>query len=85
VTRPEKGDGVGCPVAQTRICVSIVPMRGRDRRRADTGERAREVAASLRSYLMATQEKEEPENLPDEDQGLLHRVGRLFQTWTAGK
>ncbi len=84
VIRSEKGTGVGCPVAQTRIFVSIVPMRGRDRRRADSAERARQVAASLRSYLMATQEKEEPEVLSDET-GLLGRVGRLFQAWTAGK
>jgi hypothetical protein len=34
--------------------VKITPQKQRDRRREDVGQRAREVLASFRSYLMAT-------------------------------
>jgi diguanylate cyclase (GGDEF)-like protein len=41
-------------VSRTRIYVKITPQKQRDRRREDVGQRAREVLASFRSYLMAT-------------------------------
>ena len=39
---------------RTRIYVKITPQKQRDRRREDVGQRAREVLASFRCYLMAT-------------------------------
>jgi diguanylate cyclase (GGDEF)-like protein/PAS domain S-box-containing protein len=44
----------GGTLTRTKIQVSIRPRRGRDRRRAPAVNRARVVLASLRSYLMAT-------------------------------
>ncbi|HWB12227.1 MAG TPA: diguanylate cyclase [Pirellulales bacterium] len=41
--------------ARTRINLSIVPKRSRDRRRAQLQERARQLVISLRAYLMATE------------------------------
>jgi len=43
-------------VSRTKIHVAITPCKNRDRRRTDVAERAREVLASFRSYLMATVE-----------------------------
>jgi diguanylate cyclase (GGDEF)-like protein/PAS domain S-box-containing protein len=40
--------------SRTRIYVKITPQKQRDRRREDVGQRAREVLASFRCYLMAT-------------------------------
>lgn len=42
-------------VARTRIRVNVSPSRTRDRRRQDVADRARDVLASFRSYLMATE------------------------------
>jgi len=46
----------GGRVRRTKIYVAIRPKRNRDRRRNDTVERARMVASSIKSYLMATEE-----------------------------
>jgi diguanylate cyclase (GGDEF)-like protein len=40
---------------QTRIFVSITPLKNRDRRRANIAGRARDVLISFQSYLMATE------------------------------
>jgi hypothetical protein len=55
VEKPDReGTGPG-RVVQTKIRVSVAPRKSRDRRRADVASRAREVLASFRSYLMATE------------------------------
>jgi diguanylate cyclase (GGDEF)-like protein len=41
--------------ARTRINLSIVPKRNRDRRQAQLQDRARQLTLSLRAYLMATE------------------------------
>jgi diguanylate cyclase (GGDEF)-like protein len=41
--------------ARTRINLSIVPKRNRDRRQAQLRERSRQLVLSLRAYLMATE------------------------------
>jgi diguanylate cyclase (GGDEF)-like protein/putative nucleotidyltransferase with HDIG domain len=51
--------------SKTRIHARVLLQRTRDRRREDTVERARQLLASLRSYLMAT-EVIGPENEEDE-------------------
>ena len=51
--------------SRTRIYAAIRPRRGRDRRRADAQERAKLVMASIKSYLMATDEPT-PEAKPSE-------------------
>jgi hypothetical protein len=43
----------GSQTAQTRVEVVIRPMKHRDRRRGDAVQRARQVLASLKAYLMA--------------------------------
>lgn len=80
VSRPAPDGGAGREVIQTRIYVTIAPLSHRDRRRSRSAERARELSASLRSYLMATQEAETAEILPPE-QGILYRVRKIFLPW----
>jgi len=60
----------------TRIHVAIQPLKGRDRRRADVMARAREVLASLRAYLMATEEAP-----PVEKTSKLSRARRMLRPW----
>jgi diguanylate cyclase (GGDEF)-like protein len=40
---------------RTRICLSVRPKRGRDRRRSEATERGRTIVASIKAYLMATE------------------------------
>jgi diguanylate cyclase (GGDEF)-like protein/PAS domain S-box-containing protein len=53
VEKPRKETPGSTQIPQTKIRVSVVPRKSRDRRRADVTGRAREVLASFRSYLMA--------------------------------
>jgi hypothetical protein len=46
-------------VLRTRIFVSLIPRKTRDRRHGDMTERAQQVLISLRSYLMATSEDQD--------------------------
>lgn len=80
VSRPTPNGGPGRDVVQTRMFVTIAPLSHRDRRRSQAAERARELSASLRSYLMATQEAETAETLPAEH-GILYRVRKIFLPW----
>jgi hypothetical protein len=48
----ERADAAGGAV-RTLISVVVRPKRGRDRRRSDSVQRARQVISSLKSYLMA--------------------------------
>jgi diguanylate cyclase (GGDEF)-like protein/putative nucleotidyltransferase with HDIG domain len=45
----------------TRMHVEIRPLRGRDRRRAEAAERARQLLASFRAYLMAVDDSPSPD------------------------
>ncbi len=80
VSRPAPDGGAGRDVIQTRMFVTIAPLSHRDRRRSQAAERARELSASLRSYLMATQEAETAEALSPEH-GVLYRVRKIFLPW----
>jgi len=60
---------------RTRISVTISPRRGRDRRRANATDRAREVMRSFRSYLMATQDESTPVV------GALTRAKKMLAPW----
>ncbi len=55
--RPQRVGATGSTegVTRTQIRVRVTPSRTRDRRRQDVLERARDVLASFRSYLMATE------------------------------
>jgi hypothetical protein len=64
-------------VSHTRIRVTISPRKNRDRRRGDVEQRAREVLASFRSYLMAAQAP----STPRDSHSVLHRVSRVFTPW----
>jgi len=72
---PEPESSVAGAVSQTKIHVTVSPRKNRDRRRADVADRAREVLASLRSYLMAT-----AENAPASG-GVLRRASRILAPW----
>ena len=72
--RPDNGRATGRANMQTRIRVAVRPTRSRDRRRGDVLQRSRDLLASLRSYLMATQEEERAEEAPQSS--LLARVTR---------
>jgi len=58
-------------IAQTKISVSITPSQGRNRRQNETIGRARNVLASFRSYLMATEETEPTTNTLDRAKNIL--------------
>jgi diguanylate cyclase (GGDEF)-like protein/PAS domain S-box-containing protein len=60
--------GVAGRQVRTRIYAAIKPKRSRDRRHNETHERAKLVMASIKSYLMATEEAP-PEPKPEERQG----------------
>lgn len=62
-------------VSRTKIHVAIAPRKDRDRRRSDVAERAREVLASFRSYLMATVEDNPP------SKGVLRRAKSILAPW----
>ncbi len=64
---------------RTRIHVTVTPKRNRDRRRNDVASRAREVLLSLRSYLMASEDRSEPPQ-----KGGLRRAGHLLAPWLFG-
>jgi len=63
---------------QTCVRVTISPRKNRDRRRQDVAERAREVLASLRSYLMAS-----PKGAAGCSGNVLRRAGALLAPWLA--
>src|SRR5204863_8253754 len=62
----------GSRVLRTRIFVKIRPKRNRDRRAANMGERARDIMASIKSYLMAV------EDTPPVEDGLRRRAGEAI-------
>jgi diguanylate cyclase (GGDEF)-like protein/PAS domain S-box-containing protein len=64
-------------ISRTRIHLTITPRKNRDRRRDDVGNRANEVLASFRSYLMATLD-----NAPA-GKGVLGRAKRILAPWLA--
>jgi len=68
----------GSAVSRTRIHASVSPCKKRDRRRADVDDRAREVLASFRSYLMATAEAP-----PTTTKGVLRRASWILAPWLA--
>jgi hypothetical protein len=49
--------GRGSPISKTLIRVTIRPQRGRDRRRRDVTERANTLLISLKSYLVAQEQR----------------------------
>lgn len=61
--------------SRTKIHVTITPRKNRDRRRNDVDERAREVLASFRSYLMATVGDAMP------SKGVLRRAKSILAPW----
>jgi diguanylate cyclase (GGDEF)-like protein len=64
-------------LSRTKIHVTISPRKNRDRRRADVAQRAREVLASFRSYLMATIE----DSAPGSGNGVLRRAKSILTPW----
>jgi diguanylate cyclase (GGDEF)-like protein len=77
-TQREGESGPRNGIARTRIRLSIQPSRTRDRRRQDAADRARDVLASFRSYLMATEVEDAPALQPG---GTLSRARRLLTPW----
>lgn len=63
------------PITRTKIGVAVSPLKNRDRRRDDVTRRAREVLASFRSYLMATEDDSRRSD------GVLCRVKRVLTPW----
>ncbi len=61
----------------TRIHVSVILQRARDRRRDDATERVRQLLNSLRSYLMASEETE----VEEEDHGERRKRGIIGIPW----
>lgn len=60
---------------RTRLQIEISPKKTRDRRRTDITRRTEDVLTSLRSYLMATVERQ------DRTPGLIRKAHSLFQFW----
>jgi len=65
----------GAGTTRTRISVTVMPRKNRDRRRDDILARAREVLVSFRSYLIASEEDGGP------PVGALSRAKRLLAPW----
>ena len=79
--RRNPGENVGTH-SRTRIRLTIAPRKSRDRRRDDVADRAREVLASFRSYLMATEEKAQPEaESSTPRKGVLGHARSIFTPW----
>ena len=72
---PESPDPHAIVGSRTRIHVTVSPRKNRDRRRADVGDRAREVLTSLRSYLMAA-----PADTAS-GKNVLYKAGRMLAPW----
>jgi len=79
--RFQRGDesGAGQGILRTKMYVTISLRKNRDRRRTDIAQRAREVLASFRSYLMAAEIDDEETAAPPG--GRLRRVTRLLAPW----
>ena len=60
---------------RTKIRVVMRPRRNRDRRRAAAVARARQLLASLRSYLMAADDRAEP------DEAVVRRATHMVVPW----
>jgi diguanylate cyclase (GGDEF)-like protein len=65
--------------ARTKIQVVIQPAKTRNRRQEEVSRKAQEVFISLRSYLMAVEEDEEP------SENAFIRVGRVLAPWLMKK
>jgi diguanylate cyclase (GGDEF)-like protein len=74
----EENDSPQSGVLRTKIQVTISPRKDRDRRRTDTMARARDVLASFRSYLMASEEEQRPDTP-------LSRAKKVLVPWLAKK
>jgi len=79
VERPSPGGSPGRTASRTKIRAAIAPSKTRDRRRGDVDTRAREVLASFRSYLMATEEG------PPASRGVLRRARSFLIPWLTGR
>ena len=64
---------------RTKIQVIMRPKRSRDRRRPPAVNRARQLLASLRSYLMATDDHEQT------DDGVFRRSTHMLVPWLLKK
>jgi diguanylate cyclase (GGDEF)-like protein len=64
---------------RTKIQVVIQPAKTRNRRQEEVSRKAQEVFISLRSYLMAVEEDEEP------SENAFIRVGRVLAPWLMKK
>ncbi len=64
-------------LCRTKVYVAIRPKRDRDRRRENATEGARQVAASIKSYLMATEEAA----VSQPDNGSQRRATNLLIPW----
>jgi len=65
--------------ARTTIHVRIAPLRGRDRRRENLAQRARDVLISFQSYLMAQEIPTEQQ--PEQPETRLSRAARFLTPW----
>jgi diguanylate cyclase (GGDEF)-like protein len=66
-------------ITRTKIQVVMRPKRNRDRRHANAIGRARQLLASLRSYLMAS------DDCPQTDEGVLRRATHMLVPWLLKK
>ncbi len=73
----------GSPLSRTLIQVAIRPRRQRDRRRRDTSERARQLLASLKAYLMAHDFIESPvvESEVPSPENQLSKTSHMLSHW----
>jgi diguanylate cyclase (GGDEF)-like protein len=69
------GEASSGGIVRTKIHVTVSSRKSRDRRRSDVAERAKQVLASFRSYLMAIPEDE------DETPGALVKAKRMLTPW----
>ena len=75
--KPNRSPQAGGRLCRTKVYVAIRPKRDRDRRRENMAEGARQVATSIRAYLMAN---EEAAATPTGD-GSLRRATNVLIPW----
>jgi diguanylate cyclase (GGDEF)-like protein/PAS domain S-box-containing protein len=81
--RTEMTDTARSSLTRTRIHLEMRPQRNRDRRKAETLDRARQLLISFRSYLMAIEAAPQVLADPEPDNGLFSRARDFFMPWQA--
>ncbi|MBS0210869.1 MAG: diguanylate cyclase [Planctomycetes bacterium] len=77
---PQAERGTSSGLTRTRIKLEIRPAKSRDRRKAESIERAKQMLISLRSYMMATEVSARVQATPEPERGFFGNIKAIFIT-----